>query len=74
IKKRDLTVAQLGHIRDHAEVAAGMVDFYNVDQPWSIDEDDFVIKGSTWQDNFDMNEFLDRIGVVATDINWGDGS
>lgn len=70
IKKRDLTPDQLDQIRDHAKVAAKMVDFDCIDQPWSIDEDDFVIKGSTWMDNFNMSLFLDRIGVQEHDIEW----
>ena len=70
IMKRDLTEDQLRQIRDHAEIAADMVDLDGADQPWSIDEDDFMIKGSTWMDNFDMSDYLDRIGVEATNIRW----
>ena len=37
---------------------------------WMIEEDEYIIQGSTGMDNFDMGEFLDRIGVNSDLIKW----
>ena len=72
IQKRNLTGVQIEKIKNHAEVAKESMDLH--DQPWSIQETDKVIAGSTWMDNFDMHYFLTEIGVNADrDVKWGDG-
>ena len=38
---------------------------------WNISEDEFTISGSTGMDNFDMDEFLTKIGVPENIVKWG---
>lgn len=40
--------------------------------PWTIEVTDSVVRGWTFMDNFDMREFLQRIGVPDADIVWDD--
>jgi hypothetical protein len=71
IKKEALTGEQIDKIINHVEEAEKMIDMYcNADDAWSIESDEYIIKGSTWMDNFDMEEFLDRIGVSSDDVKW----
>ena len=70
ILKRDLTEQQIIQIRDHATLVIGMIDLGNTDQPWNIEEDDLIIEGATVMDNFDMRQYLDRIGVASQHIRW----
>lgn len=77
IVKAHLSPLQLEQIRNHMDVARkGMrasmeyLDQLSSFDEWSIEEDDFVIKGSTWMDNFEMDEFLKLIGVPEEKIEW----
>ena len=39
---------------------------------WEIEIEDGVLKGSTFMDSFDMEIFLQKIGVNPGDIKWSD--
>lgn len=64
ISKRYLSPYQIELIYNHDEVAERLFpdDFYTDDR-WSISDNGAEIEFSTWMDNFDMVEFLEKIGV-----------
>jgi len=72
IRKENLNDDQKGKIFNHIEASKGMIDIDYRDEgdAWDIEEDEYIIKGSTWMDNFDMGEFLSRIGVSSKHIKW----
>jgi len=72
ISKKDLTTKQIYCINNHIEIAEylGMKTW---DSPWDISDDDENIKGYTYLDNFDMDEFLEKIGVDKSKIDWTEG-
>ena len=40
--------------------------------PWRITEEEFWIEGYTSMDNFDMNEYMEKIGIdVEKYVKWG---
>ena len=41
--------------------------------PWTIEVTDDVIRGWTTMDNFDMRQFLSKIGILDHLITWNDG-
>lgn len=47
--------------------------FYSLDEPWFILEDENFIFGYTSMTNFNMDQFLNEIGVPENNINWDDG-
>ncbi len=64
IQKKDLTVEQYAAIKNHATVAAEL--FPDLDSPgdaWSISEDKETLRGFTHMNNFDMHDFMSRMGV-----------
>jgi hypothetical protein len=69
IRKEDISEKQIRMISNHVEESEDMLDMYS-DDGWGIEEDEFIIKGSTSMDNFDMSEFLNRIGVPNSVIKW----
>lgn len=71
IAKKSLTSKQLDQIRNHPEVAAEM-GMSSSDERWDIQETDDIIGGSTWMDNFSMNQFLQKIGVPSGLVEWND--
>jgi hypothetical protein len=72
IQLKDLTGLQVQQIMNHCIVAEQMgMDTY-IDYPWSIDIiGGAIIKGDTSMDNFDMSNFLEKIGVSDDKIEWG---
>ena len=65
--KKDLNEQQLFLIRNHIEVAPLVFKKQNYyAEAWDITEDEEQIELSTSMDNFDMNFFLDEIGVDLT--------
>jgi hypothetical protein len=70
IKKCYLTPEQIEYIRDHKQHGLYFGIDYS-DDYWAITEDDSSISGYTSMDNFDMSEFLDKIGVKGH-IEWGE--
>lgn len=64
IKKASLTYSQVDEILNHRNKAG--------DEAWIITEDYARIYGSTDINNFDMECFLDEIGVAKNSIEWKD--
>ena len=64
IVKRHLTSEQIMKIHKHSEETDRW-------DEWNISEDEFTISGSTGMDNFDMDEFLIKIGVPENIVKWG---
>ena len=74
ISKRCLTPNQIDQIKDHITVAKDFgeeLDIYEEDK-WDIEEEDKVIKGFTYMDNFDMHWFLKQIDVDTKKVKFGD--
>ena len=68
-----ITAKQLNKIFDHIELGQEMgLDCAESHEAWTISVDDNNVTGYTFMDNFDMEEFLLKIGVDAEDIEWGD--
>lgn len=67
-----VTVAQLNKIKNHIGFAKkfkmGYVTTYD---EWDIVEDEKFIRGSTNMDNFDMAEFMEKIGIDMSKVEWG---
>ena len=70
IRKNFLSEKQIKAIWNHA-VLGKMLDMDYCDWYWDISETDGFISGETYMDNFDMEEFLDIIGINAKQITWG---
>lgn len=73
IAKDNLTPEQIGQIWNYQELAEEMQLPYWNDEVWTIEENKTHIGGSTFLDNFDMSEYLEKIGVSEDIIEWGDG-
>jgi len=71
ISKNELTPKQIYSINNHIEIAVylGMKTW---DSPWDISENEEHIKGYTYMDNFDMHEFLEKIGVDIDKVEWSE--
>jgi len=70
IKKKYLEDWQIDMIKRHIDIGGKLgVDYATKDNEWFIYEDDEVIKGDTSMDNFDMKEFLEKIGIEEI-IKW----
>ena len=73
IAKGYLSSLQKEQIRQHIEQGKRFgMDNSNKENRWCISEDDCVINGYTYMDNFDMYDFLERIGVPTDKIKRGD--
>jgi len=64
IKREFLTDDQIRKIKDHIEEANRLGMYATPDEEWRI-ESDHDVSGYTMMDNFDMREFLCRIGVCT---------
>lgn len=62
IKLSDINDEQKNRIKNHSTEAEG--------DAWDIEVRGGYIIGSTWMDNFDMEEFLESIGVAREKIQW----
>lgn len=71
IRKDQLTAHQIQQIMDHATVGEAMGLDYAGSDSWSIDVTDTEVRGWTSMDNFDMRDFLIRIGVGSQCPNCG---
>lgn len=47
-------------------------DYQENNDEWKIEEDDLIIEGSTWMDNFDIKRFIRLIGVDLKQVTWED--
>ena len=65
----DITGKQLKQIRDHRHYGKKLGLEY-ADDEWNISVTDTHVKGDTIMDNFDMREFLDKIGVPEEAVQW----
>ena len=65
LDKTRCTPSQLDAIRNHIEFAdKHFFGFYTEPHnSWDIAEKEHDMRGFTWMDNFDMQEFLEKIGV-----------
>ena len=59
LRKKGLTREQLDAIRDHEDIT---------EDPWDLTETKNYIFGSTFMDNFDMEEFLRELGVSVEEF------
>ena len=86
IKKRHLTSDQISQILDFKETAKELGNYDKsakdlseengrfgwIDDFWTVGETLLTVHGSTIMDNFDMNKFLEHIGVSTDRIEWRD--
>lgn len=73
IAKRYLDGDQIRAIRNHSALG----DKFGIDcseESWGIDENNNYITGYTSMDNFDMEEFLERIDVDMDKVKWSEWS
>ena len=72
IAKSKLNNKQIEAIKNHRVIVIGLGndEFDRWWGEWQIEETDTEIKGSTTQDNFNMREFLNVIGVDYTCVEW----
>lgn len=70
ILKNKLTETQIYQISNHIELAKQFFMDGCDEDAWDIEESDYAIKGYTNMNNFDMEEFLNKIGVHEKDIEW----
>jgi hypothetical protein len=68
----DLTETQVALIKEHMAVGAilnmhGTASDYN---EWRVSEEDDNLTGRTMMDNFDMEEFMRKIGVDMEKVDW----
>lgn len=71
IAKKYLSETQVEAIRNHSKIGEelGLCCF---EEEWSIKENNAYIVGSTWLDNFDMEEFFKKINVNLNVVDWSD--
>lgn len=71
ISKRCLDQDQIEAIRRHSELGGKLGVRYSEDS-WNIEENKNYIGGYTGMDNFDMEEFLEKIDVDMRRVSWSD--
>ena len=68
ISKEHLTQNQIEAIYNHGKFCTGALDF-----EWDIDEDSSSVAGYVFMDNFDMEEYLERVvGINMENVRWGE--
>jgi hypothetical protein len=73
IAKKHLDNDQIKAIRRHSALGEKLgISWF--EDAWDIKENNDYITGSTWMDNFDMEEFLEKIDVDMNKVNWSDWS
>lgn len=74
ISKRHLDDDQILAINEHISLGKKM-GMYNCcfSNEWYIYDNDEYIGGDTYQDNFSMHDFLNKIGVNSEIVHWGYG-
>lgn len=71
IAKKHLDNDQIKAIRNHSELGEKLgIDCS--EEPWLINENNHYIIGSTWMDNFNMEEFLEKIDVDMDKVDWSE--
>ena len=71
IAKRHLDQDQIEAIRRHSELGEKLGILYS-NEAWNIEENNKYIGGYTYLDNFDMEEFLNKIDVNTRHVDWSD--
>lgn len=71
ISKSILTEEQIEAIRNHSELAKRL-NLYSYEESWTIEENDSVITGYTWMDNFSMSDFFEKIDILPAAATWGE--
>ena len=72
ILKRCLMPEDMHKIYNHIKHGASFRDFYtDGDTPWEIYDQGDVIYGKAVDNTFDMEKYLDKIGIDSEDISWG---
>ena len=69
IQKKYLSPYQIEMIYKHTDSCVDWSDF-----PWHIRENEHFITGYVSMDNFDMEEYLKKIGVNESLIDWSEYS
>jgi len=67
-----LTGKQVKKIESHQLKAKKVGMHIRDDEVWSIESNENYLKGSTWMDNFDMREFMEKIGVDMEEVRWAE--
>jgi hypothetical protein len=71
ISKHTLSPHQINLILDHIKHGPEFfIEYCEPESAWSIEETKYYIKGHTMMDNFDMDTYLERIGVDEEAIEW----
>lgn len=70
IAKSVITDKQKQKIFNYKEIAPEIMPEYDLDDYWWIYEDEYFIYGDTSMDNFDMERFLELIGVPSNVVEW----
>jgi len=68
IEKKYLSGEQMDKIRNHSKVGKELGLPNGDTDPWSIEETDDFIEGFTWMDNFNMEYFLEKIGIDLKNV------
>lgn len=71
ISKKYLDSDQIEAIRRHSELGGKLGIEYN-EESWYIQENKNYIGGYTGMDNFDMEEFLEKIDVDIRRVQWSE--
>ena len=71
IAKKYLTNKQIEAIEVHYLLGEKLGIPYSKSDAWSISQNEDFITGSTYLDNFDMLEFLEKIDVNLKKVVWG---
>ena len=71
IAKKYLDNDQIKAIRNHSELGEKL-GIGCSDEPWLIKENGSYITGETGMDNFDMEEFLEKIDVDMSKVDWSE--
>ncbi len=74
IPMRQLSLEQLCKILNHATWGTKLGIAYAESDNWHISMENGVLYADTYMDNFDMGEFLEKIGVPQSAIHWGEKS
>lgn len=69
IRKKYLSPHQIDMIYKHTDACTEWLDF-----PWTINENEKFITGYVDMDNFDMEEYLERIGIDTSIVRWSEYS
>lgn len=70
IERRYLSQDQVDKISNHSALGEAMgLEYAN--QAWDVLVTEYNVFGDTFMDNFDMGEFLEKIGVPEHVIRWG---